>query len=472
MKTFFVKAICLIWFACILACPLNTRAGAAGEPDAAILRRASKAFTEAAKSTIPSVVFIQVEQRVVREQHPLDYWDPFGFFGTRPRPDERSLRRVGQGSGFIVSEDGYILSNHHIVGEADEITVRLHDGRELSAELVGTDPQSEVAVIKVDAAGLPAARLGSSAALETGEWVMAVGNPFGLSETVTVGIVSAKGRTGMGIADYEDFIQTDAAINPGNSGGPLINLDGEVVGMNTAIYTRTGGYMGIGFAIPIDMVRNIKEQLVRDGRVERGYLGIVIQNMTSELAASFGLDEVRGILISQVAEDSPAGKAGLSDGDIILELNGGPVKEVAPFRNAIASMPPGNEIELLLFRDGKEKKIKTAIGKLPSPEVAVSSKVQDMIETVGIKLEELSEEQLQKRGHAPEHGLVISEVRSGSPAARAGLRPGLAIISVNRQRINNIREFEEAMQPSLKTNSILLQVTDGARSRYIAFTLD
>ena len=312
------------------------------------LRMMGKTFASVAKRVSPAVVFVKVE-KVVESQPNVQFFAPFGgdnpfgddflqrFFGT-PSPQEqpRQFRQiprqhqriVGQGSGFIISPDGYIMTNNHVVGDADKVTVKLEDGREFIAKTVGTDPHTDVALIKIDAKNLPVLALGNSDALEVGEWVLAIGNPFGLSHTLTAGIVSAKGRSSLGLADYENFIQTDAAINPGNSGGPLVDLNDKAVGMNTAIFSQSGGYMGIGFAIPINMAKAIKDQLIKTGSVTRGYLGIVIQDLTPELAKSFGLDDHNGILVAEVTENSPAEKAGLRQGDVIVEFNGKAVEEV------------------------------------------------------------------------------------------------------------------------------------------------
>jgi len=285
------------------------------------LRSLSRAFTQVAQQAMPAVVFIQVEKTLETGTSPFGLNNPFDlfseefferFFGRRfpeqrrERRQPRQYRQQGQGSGFIVSKDGYILTNHHVVGEADRLRVTLADDREFEAKLIGADPKSDVAVIKIAGNNFPVLPIGDSDALAVGEWVIAIGNPFGLTHTMTVGVVSAKGRSRMGITDYEDFIQTDAAINPGNSGGPLLNLDGAVVGINTAIFSRSGGYMGIGFAIPIKMATHIQQQLITTGKVTRGYLGVNIQSLTKDLARSFGIAERDGVLIASVAPGTPA----------------------------------------------------------------------------------------------------------------------------------------------------------------------
>ncbi|MFO7871343.1 MAG: DegQ family serine endoprotease [Kiritimatiellia bacterium] len=474
-------AVCVVLFISVFA------AGAAVPANESIetLKKTSSAFTRIARKAIPAVVFIDVEKtielgggRLFRQN------DPFGdFFGDdfferffpefRNQPRRRApgrrpreYKQRGQGSGFIISRDGYILTNHHVVGDADKITVTLHDGRQFEAERIGSDEKSEVAVIKIDAEDLPCLEIGDSSALEVGDWVVAVGNPFGLTETVTAGIVSAKGRAGMRIADYENFIQTDAAINPGNSGGPLIDIHGKVVGINTAIMSRSGGYMGIGFAIPINMAVPIKDQLVKTGKVTRGYLGIYIQELTPELAESFGIDETDGVLIGGVMEDSPAEKARLKEGDIILELNGKKTGGVAQFRNNIASTPPGEVIKLTVFREDGKKKIEATIGTLPEEGTAASSS-PEMAEQLGLEVAELEPETAEKYGYEIGSGVLVTQVKQDSASWSAGIRPGSLITDVNRVPVSTADEFIKAVSKSEKSRTVLLRVTDGEASRYI-----
>ncbi len=480
------SAVCVLWMIG-LGLPAGNRPAAAQdrgeEQSIEVLERASQAFTRVARIATPAVVFIQVEKTVQAPQrHGAPFGDPFDFFGDDffrrffgdPRgPDRRQprqQRQVGQGSGFIVTSDGYILTNNHVVRDADKITVRLHDGREFEAEHVGGDPQSEVAVIKIeDGSDLPVIDMGDSDALEIGEWVIAIGNPFGLSETLTVGVVSAKGRSGIGLADYEDFIQTDAAINPGNSGGPLLNINGEVIGINTAIFTRSGGYMGIGFAVPINMARAIKRQLVETGEVTRGHLGIMIQEVTSELADSFGLEEPRGILIGDVLPDSPAEEQGLQKGDILLERDGRAIKDVTSFRNEIALTAPGTEIELTLFREGDTIQKTVVIGTLDDAQVVTAEKEEEWQEKLGFTVQELTAELAERFGYEAGQGVLVSDVRPHGPAARAGIRAGNLIVSINRQAVRTPEEFYQTLEDGGDT--VLLQVRDGRHSRFVAIRL-
>lgn len=451
-----------------------------------VLERASQAFTRVARKATPAVVFIQVEKTVEaprRQASPFG-GDPFDFFGDdffrhffgdprapRRQAPPRRQRQIGQGSGFIVTPDGYILTNNHVVRDADKISVRLHDGREFDAEHIGGDPQSEVAVIKINAEDqLPVIPLGDSNLLEIGEWVIAIGNPFGLNETLTVGVVSAKGRSGIGLADYEDFIQTDAAINPGNSGGPLLNINGEVIGINTAIFTRSGGYMGIGFAVPINMARAIKKQLVETGEVVRGHLGIMIQELTADLAASFGMDEPRGILVGDVVPDSPAEKQGLQQGDILLQRDGREIKDVASFRNEIALTAPGTAIALTIFRDGETIEKTLEIGTLDDAKMVTTEDEETWQEKLGLTVTELTDEHAERFGYETGRGVLVEQVEAYGPAARAGIRPGNLIVSVNRQPTRTPEEFYQALKAGGET--VLLQVRDGRHSRFVAIRLN
>lgn len=454
--------------------------------DLALLRRSGQVFTSVAREAIPAVVFIRVEKTVEAQTRmaPQRYYnDPFDFFGdellrrffqTDPRyaPQPRRFKQVGQGSGFLVSKDGYILTNNHVVGDADKIIVKTSDGKEYQAKRIGSDPKTEVAVIKIDGNDFPHLEPGDSADLQIGEWVMAVGNPFGLSETVTVGVVSAKGRSNIGIADYEDFIQTDAAINPGNSGGPLLNIEGKVVGINTAIYSRTGGSLGIGFAIPIDMAIRIMEQLKSSGKVVRGYLGVYIQEVTGDLADSFGMKEAGGILVSDVVADTPADDAGLEPGDIILEIDGRQPGSVGEFRNFISSIPPGTTVEFTVFRQGKTLEIKARTDELTEDEMADAGSEEDVLDRLGISIADPTADQAARLGHPADSGVVITQIERGSVAANAGLRPGLLINGINRKAVRSVKEAKEALAASAESGTVLLRVKDGRYSRFVVLGLE
>ncbi len=466
---------------------------AASAQDAGLesLRETGRAFRSVAKQVSPAVVFIQVEKSVEQQGRANPFGNnpfgnnpfgnnPFGdeffrrFFGQPPQqqqPQKAPKRRSsGQGSGFIISTDGYIMTNNHVVGDADKVTVQLLDGREFSAEIVGTDPPTDIAIIKIDAdEKLPLLKLGDSDRLEVGDWVLAFGNPFGLSHTLTAGIVSAKGRSGMGLNDYENFIQTDAAINPGNSGGPLINLDAEVIGMNTAIFSRSGGYMGIGFAIPVNMIKTIREQLVEHGSVTRGRLGVYIQDLTRELAESFDLDQSKGILVAQVIEDSPAAAAGLQQGDVITELNGEPVNKVANFRNRISLTRPGTKIKLTILHKGKEQTIKVKIGAMETAGKGASVE-SSKVPKLGMSLQKLTPELAERFGYGDAQGVLVTAVEADSLAARAGIKQGDLIEEINRKSVSTPEQVKQLVKESNK-KSLLLLVRQGDASRYLALKL-
>jgi len=445
-----------------------------------------KAFAVVAKQVSPAVVFIQVEKKVsggITSGPSIPFNDPFDmfddeffkrFFGDRfPRRQapQREYRIMGQGSGFIVSADGYILTNNHVVGDADKVTVTLQDGRELKAKVIGTDPHTDVAVIKIEARNLPVLPLGNSDDLEIGDWVVAIGNPFGLSHTITAGIISAKGRSNVGITDYEDFIQTDAAINPGNSGGPLINLKGKAIGINTAIFSKSGGYMGIGFAIPINMAKNVRDQLIEHGSVTRGYLGIVIQDLTPDLAKTFDLEDTKGILVADVSKDSPAEKAGLEQGDVIIELNGKSVEKVGQFRNRIAMTAPGTKVEIAVLHNGKRRSLTVKVGKMPAGGlVAVGS--SHSLDRLGLTVQPLTKDLADQFGYQGQTGVVVTQVEQGSIAALAGIRPGTLIQEVNHKKIHNVEEFRQAVAQASGKGAILLLVREGQFSRYLVINLD
>ena len=483
------KIILLLSFL-LLITPLHAQQGGIEN-----LRETGKAFASVARTVSPSVVYIQSEGRVTGQQmhgfqSPFGEGGPFNedmlkrFFGDqfqlpqRPQPEAPDSRRraIGQGSGFIFkSKDGlfsdksYILTNNHVVAGADKIHVQLNDGREFDAEIVGTDPQSDVAVLMIKTGGLPALTLGNSSSLEVGEWVIAIGSPFGLSHSLTVGVVSAKGRTSLGINDYEDFIQTDAAINPGNSGGPLVNLDGEVVGINTAILSRSGGYMGVGFAIPVDLARGIADQLMDSGEVVRGFLGIVIQDLTADLARSFGLDQKQGILVAQVTEDSPAAKAGLKQGDIIIAYKDKPVAKVGDFRNQISLTAPGSREQLTIIRDGERRDIAVTIGTLNKDNMVAKSSTQSADE-LGLTVQTLTPQLAEQFKAKAGEGVVVTEVRPGSIAASAGIQPGSVIVQVNRKAIKSAEDFKSEVRKSSASKRILLLVRKNNMQQFIALS--
>jgi serine protease Do len=401
--------------------------------------------------------------------------DPFfrRFFGEEferrfRRPQE--FRQEGMGSGVIVSTDGYIVTNNHVVERADEIEVSLPDKRTFKAKVIGTDPKTDVAVIKIEARGLPILPWTDSGRLEVGELVLAVGNPFGLTQTVTMGIISAVGRANMGIVDYEDFIQTDAAINPGNSGGALVNLHGELVGINTAIFTRTGGYMGIGFAIPSNMVKTVMDSLIKHGKVVRGWLGVSIQELTPDLAKEFDVSETAGALVADVMEDSPASKAGVQRGDIIMEFERRSVKDPTHLRSLVADTAPGTKVTIMVLRDTRRTSLEVTLGELPKDVSAPHElgDAQGKHALAGVQVGSLSQDEL--RELRIKGGVVVRRIDPASFAARAGLQEGDVIREINRQAVKSVGEFERRVGKLGAKERVLLLITRGRATIYLALT--
>jgi len=445
----------------------------------ATLRQMGKAFASIAEKASPAVVSLTSERTITREYPSMQDWpfgepfsDPFDFFFRRRSPRQRQQPRqyreprTAQGSGFIISADGYILTNNHMVEGAEKVKIELTDGRKFIAKIIGADSDSDVAVVKIDASDLPYLELADSDALEVGEWVLAIGNPLSLSHTVTAGIVSAKGRSGFNLAPLENFIQTDAAINFGNSGGPLINLDGKVVGINTAIAGSTGN-IGIGFAIPINMARHVYEQLIESGTVERGFLGVLPQDLEPEMAKAFGLKNGKGVLIPEVTKDSAADKAGLKHNDVVLELNGEPVESADAFRNRIAMLKPGTKVNLIVWRDGRRKTITVQLGKRPSTDELTGNLSKETVEELGFTVQDLTDELIERYGYEGQSGVIVGNVEQGSQAEKLGLAPGALIKEVNRQKVRNTEEFNDAIKKAKKDGGAVLLIK---RGRYTFFS--
>lgn len=444
-------------------------------------------FTALVEQASPAVVNISTRQKVpdnlAANEGQLNVPDLEGMppmfreffehnFPQVPRTPGGGRQREAQslGSGFIISADGYVLTNNHVIADADEIIVRLSDRSELEAKLIGTDPRSDVALLKVEGKGLPTVKLGKSEDLKVGEWVLAIGSPFGFDHSVTAGIVSAKGRS-LPNESYVPFIQTDVAINPGNSGGPLFNLAGEVVGINSQIFTRSGGFMGLSFAIPMSVALDVADQLKSDGKVSRGWLGVVIQEVSKDLAESFGLDKPAGALVAQVLEGGPAAQGGLQVGDVILSLDGQQIVMSADLPHLVGTLKPGSAAELDVVRDGSRKKLKLTIGALPEDDEALAQAatgVERSSNRLGVKVVELTDEQ--KRGLDLKGGVVISEVQDG-PAALIGLRPGDVITHLNNEAIDSATTFAEVAQALPKNRSVSMRVLRQGRASFITFKL-
>jgi serine protease Do len=390
------------------------------------------------------------------------------FFGSSRRPPP-TLREHGLGSGVIVSPDGYILTNNHVVEKATEIRVVLPDKREFRGKVVGTDPKTDVAVVKIVATGLPTLMLGDSSKIQVGDYALAIGDPFGIGETATMGIVSATGRGNLDIEDYEDFIQTDASINPGNSGGALINARSELIGINTAILAgEGGGNQGIGFAVPINMARYVMEAILKHGKVVRGYLGVAIQEVTPGLAKAFNVPPEKGALVGDVTPGGPAAKAGLQKGDVIEELNGQPITGPNDLKLKIASLPPGTVAEMRVNHAGQEKDVSVTLGELPEKGAQKAEGESDEQNPMrGVQVDDLTPEVARELGLRPDtKGVVITDVDPGSPAADAGLRRGDVIQEVNRRSVNSVSDFQRAMRQAGK-QPVVLSVNRQSSTAYI-----
>lgn len=443
-----------------------------------LLEQISEAIAELAEKAKPATVSIKCTLCTQNQE----YSNPFDMFGDdffrkffSPQfPPQGQQQQTAGGSGFLVSPDGYVVTNNHVIKDATEVTVTLDDGREFKAVVKGSDSRTDLAVIKIDAKDLPSFTFGDSDKLRAGDLVFALGNPFGLEGTITKGIVSAKGRQDLGIATYEDFIQTDAPINPGNSGGPLLNVRGEVIGVNTAIFSKSGGYMGIGLAIPSKMVQPVIDQIMDGGSVKRAYLGIVLQPIDKELSDAMNLEKAEGILISDVVKGSPAANAGLQQGDIIIQYNGKTVKNVTKFRNDIAMMNPGQTVQLKIMRNNKPMTITIPLGCQNDAEVASA----ELTQKLGIELENLTPDWASRLGYSSDvTGVVISKVKPGSPAAMAGLRPSFLITGValdwnNQKPVKNIGEFDAALKELGDKKYIILIVRHQNFQRYYTIKLN
>jgi serine protease Do len=422
-------------------------------------------FADLAERLSPAVVSVRVERaRTLPQEVPFEGFEE--FFGPQPGlpKGRRAPRESGAGSGFVISEEGYVVTNNHVVEGADKIVVVFEDGTELDAKLVGRDPKTDLALVKIDGKKFSVAPLGDSDAARVGEWVMAIGNPLGLDHTVTVGILSAKGRRNISPSDsrYDDFLQTDASINPGNSGGPLIDTNGRVIGINTAIVNPLRG-QNIGFAIPINIAKALLPQLREKGHVTRGWLGVQIQRVTPALAKSFGLEEPRGALVGDVFPDSPAAKAKLQRGDIILEFAGKPLDDFDDLPRVVASTPPGTEIDVAVLRDGKKKTLEVTLEQMPDEEGAAEPAAQESGGSDwGFQAEPLNAELAARLGLEEDaQGMVITEVEAGSAAEDAGLARRDVILEVNKKRVTSTRELEKALAQNADQALLLIQRGEG-----------
>jgi serine protease Do len=406
-------------------------------------------FTEVVKMVVPSVVTVRSQKTVEVPSAPFDFFHPFEEPRERERGGrpERRLQR-GLGSGVVVDARGFILTNNHVVEGSSKVEVLLSGGRRVPAKIRGTDPLTDLAVLEVSSdESLQPIELGSSEDLEVGAWVLAVGNPFAesLAHTVTAGIVSAKGRSNIRLAEIEDFIQTDAAINPGNSGGALVDTHGRLVGINTAIASGSGGYQGIGFAIPIDMARQVMQTLIESGRVVRGYLGVVIQDLTPDMARAGDFEAKEGAIVSSVEEGGPAAKAGLKPGDVVVRMNGQEIHASADLRNLIAATAPGTKVKLTVERDRQTQEITATLGEKPAEERRAGRGSEGTEEGMGLVVRDLTPAIAERLGVRGERGVVVEDVDPGSAADEAGLQPGDIIKEVNRRPVTNVSQFRAAL---------------------------
>jgi len=435
-------------------------------------------IADKAKST---VVTVNVTQTVEAPQNPLSR-----FFGD-PRQQPEEYQRRGQGSGVIVSDEGYILTNNHVVENASEVEVQLYNDKKYDAEIIGSDPLTDVAVLKINAENLDVIKLGNSEKLRVGEMVLAIGSPLqaNLAHSVSMGIVSAKGRSigiieQQGLQGYENFIQTDAAINPGNSGGALVNMDGELIGINTAIASRSGGSDGIGFAVPVDIAKQVMKSIIENGRVVRGYLGIQMDGeVDATMAKALGLDEAYGIIVGQVPEDGPAAEAGIQTEDIIQTINGDPVRSWNSLRTKIGTSSPGTEVDLGIIRNGEKKTVTVTLGEQPEDMMAATQERQspepNMEKQLGFKVQDLTADIAQELGLEPgQNGVVVAQISRDSKAYRQGLRRGYVITEVDRQEVENVEDFNSAMGNLIEENKevALLRVLTRSGSQLMAFELN
>lgn len=453
-------------------------------------------FADLVKQASPAVVHVAVEKTTkVTTQYsspygqgsPFEYSDPYEFFRRfygDQMPEEYDYTQEGLGTGFIIDKEGYILTNNHVVEEADKITVTLSDKKEYEARIVGLDSKTDLALIKIDGAkDLKPLALGDSDKLEVGDWVVAIGNPFGLDNTVTAGIVSAKYRRNLNSASYEDYIQTDAAINQGNSGGPLMNTDGEVIGINSSIYSQTGGSIGIGFAIPINMAKNLLPQL-KTGKVVRGYMGVYIQDITSDLKEKMGLKDTEGALIGDITKGGPADKAGLKAEDVIIAFDGKEVNDSDELRLIVSSTTVGKDVKVDVLREGEKKTFNLQVGELQETEETEDTQYygygsqgrgnrdQYQFNSLGFSVGEITSDRARQYSLTDNSGVVILQVQNNSPAYKAGLSAGMVILEVEREEITNVNQFNTKIDSFKAGDKILFKVKSGGVSMFLTLEVE
>ncbi|MDI6728771.1 MAG: DegQ family serine endoprotease [Thermodesulfovibrionales bacterium] len=449
--------VTFLLFVCLLL-PSVILADTTDKESTEILTKFGEAMSKVAERVKPAVVNISTSRTVKAQRHPF-FDDPLfrRFFGE-PGPQKRKVTNLG--SGVIATPDGYILTNNHVIEGAEDIIVKLSDGKEYKGRAIGMDSRTDIAIIKINETNLPTVPWGDSDKLRVGEVVLAVGNPYGLSQTITMGIISALGRSGIGITDYEDFIQTDAAINPGNSGGALVNIRGELIGINTAIFSTSGGYQGIGFAIPSNMVKNVMDSIINQGRVVRGWLGVQIQPLTTELVKQLGLKDEGGVLLVDVVEGGPAEKGGLKRYDVIVEYDGKKTDNPFHFKNMVAATKPGKTVEIKIIRNGNLLTAKVTIAELPiEPQIVSPAQFENSLR--GVSVQEVTDEILQKLGITRKiKGVLVNNIEEDSPALGI-LAKGDIIMEVNRKPVTNTKEYNDTVSKIEKGKDILLGIMRG-----------
>lgn len=467
-----------MWIGCagvfLVSVGIERSLGLAGEPSELALERTEEkafkqgGFADVAQAVTPAVVNITATVDIVESRGggvPL----PFRGFGEGQPPQGIPKRQKGSGSGVILSSDGYIMTNNHVIAESRDLLVTLPDAREFPAKVVGADPETDLAVIKIQADKLPVIPWGNSSSLAVGQYVLAIGNPFGLNSTVTLGIVSALDRGGMGLARFEDFIQTDAAINPGNSGGALVNTRGELVGINTAIASQSGGYQGVGFAVPSSLARPVLEELIKNGKIVRGYLGLGVQEMTTELAPWFGLKTSEGALVTDVVPGGPADKAGIHRGEVILEYQGKNVKDGQMLLEQVTRAPIGEQIELGMVENGKERRVRAVIREQPPVPQARRTRTPRLEHPLaGVEVADVDEAAIQEYGLNPvTKGAVVSFLEEGCAAELAGIIEGDVIIELNKHPVESVREYSSWYKRLKNERAILIVLVRASRHLYV-----
>jgi serine protease Do len=461
-----LAAYLLLFLSLGLVLPVPVRADISDKDATELLTKLGDAMAKIAERVTPAVVNISTTRTVKTPRNPL-FDDPFfkKFFGEGHEGGQRR-KAYSLGSGFIATSDGYIITNNHVIEGAEDILVKLSDNREYKGKVIGVDSRTDVAVIKINEKKLPTIPWGNSDKMRVGEMILAVGNPYGLSHTITMGIISALGRVGIGISDYEDFIQTDAAINPGNSGGPLVNSSGEVIGVTNAIFSTSGGYQGIGFAIPSNMVKNVMDSIISEGKVVRGWLGVQIQPLNADLAKQFGLKDDNGVLLVDVTEGGPAAKAGMKGGDVVVEYDGKKINDPFHFKNMVAETKPGKQVSIRIIREGNLLTANVTIGELPvENQVIPNIEIDNALK--GVSVQDITDEYRQKMNISEkDRGVIVNNIDEDSPALGI-INKGDIILEINRKPVTNTKEYTKVISGIESNQNVLALIVRGGVRQYI-----